>query len=147
MATRQLPIFVYGTLRPGERNYTYFLEGKTTAEHAAFLLHYEMYDGAYPYILSTKKNGKIRGNLLSVRSDAYRKVLQSLDALEGFDSSDRAHSEYIRVMKKVVCICPNHRLVPTWAWIYHANRSLLGDLAGRRIIPSGDWLSGHQRGY
>lgn len=48
--TVRLPVFAYGTLRPGEGNYAWALAGKTTAEVPATVVGMVLLDGpGFPF--------------------------------------------------------------------------------------------------
>lgn len=91
-----LPFFVYGTLRPGERYYRSFLQGRTVSERPALLGGALLYDGpGYPYAIAG--DGTITGTLIEVALDDYPELLAALDELE----------EYIG---------PGHPATSTTAW-------------------------------
>lgn len=75
-----MQVFVYGTLKPGERNYPYYCEGKTVQEREAYtygkLFHLSL---GYPGLL--EGNEKVRGFLLTFASESD---LENLDKLEDY---------------------------------------------------------------
>ncbi|MCC9704364.1 gamma-glutamylcyclotransferase [Streptomyces sp. MNU76] len=57
-----LPVFVYGTLRPGEPNHDLFLRGRTAAEEPARMRGMALYDGpGYPYAVERLGDGAAHG--------------------------------------------------------------------------------------
>ncbi|PSF37274.1 hypothetical protein C7H19_11190 [Aphanothece hegewaldii CCALA 016] len=88
-----MQVFVYGTLKPGERNYPYYCEGKTVQEREAYtkgkLFHLSL---GYPGLLEGE--GKVKGILLTF-SD--KSVLEKLDELEDYHPLRSPHlNEYQR---------------------------------------------------
>ncbi|CAA9358585.1 MAG: hypothetical protein AVDCRST_MAG93-7511, partial [uncultured Chloroflexia bacterium] len=51
--SRQLPFFVYGTLKPGESNYVAYLEGCCVTTRSAIMRNAALFsDGLYPYLMT-----------------------------------------------------------------------------------------------
>ena len=100
-------IAVYGTLRRGQRNH-HLLDG------AGFI-----------------GTGFVAGVLFEVYRLAGQVMLEALDALERYDPSDEASSQYLRRIVPVFD-CPVAR---AWAYLYHGPREELGD-----PIPTGEWV-------
>ncbi|WP_305043258.1 gamma-glutamylcyclotransferase family protein [Geoalkalibacter sp.] len=127
----QLPIFVYGTLRPGEKNYRAYLGGRTLAEIPASVRGelYFVEDGGYPYLVDGA--GRVEGELVILVPEDYAQTLEMLDALEEYDPNNEAASVYLRRQGRV-------RLTDgteTDAWTYYWN---CPQVVGRKI-PSGDF--------
>ena len=76
----KINIFVYGTLKPGESNYSKYCAGKTIAEIKAYTWGH-LYDLCLGYPGMTKGDRKIEGYLLTF-TDAH--ILTSLDELENY---------------------------------------------------------------
>ncbi len=124
--SERLPVFVYGTLRPGQPGFDEMGLGARVDLLGPASVIGTLYDlGDYPGAL-LQGDGVIVGDLLRPRDDA---VLSSLDSFELFDPEDPAASEYLRVP---TCLLNGGRSV----WIYVYNFSL----TEARVIPSGDWL-------
>src|SRR5258706_16482561 len=104
-ADEYLPIFVYGTLRPGQENYDRFVLGKTAREVAAMLPDHAMFvlDG-YPCITADANRGAVIGavigDVLYLLPELFPAVLAALDQLEGYMPGD-ASSPYLRVRRRV----------------------------------------------
>src|SRR5260221_5114220 len=100
-ADEYLPIFVYGTLRPGQENYDRFVLGKTAREVAALLPDHAMFvlDG-YPCITEDTGAGDVSGDTLILLPELFPAVLAALDRLEGYTPRD-ASSPYLRVRRRV----------------------------------------------
>ena len=127
----QLPVFVYGTLRPGQKNYFPFLGGRILRETPATIegrLFYVRGEG-YPYLLPG--GGIVRGDLVELRPEKYDQTLRELDDLEEFDPQDEPESIYLRRRGRVT---PEEGK-DVVAWVYFWN---LKEDAGERV-ESGDF--------
>jgi gamma-glutamylcyclotransferase (GGCT)/AIG2-like uncharacterized protein YtfP len=130
-AEARLPVFVYGTLRPGEKNYPLFLAGKTrdetpaTTEGQLFFVR----DGGYPYVLPF--SGRVVGALVDLLPSVYDQTLNQLDLLEEYDPRNEAASLYLRRPCIVTAAEGSRRT----AWIYFWNGP---ERAGEKI-ESGDF--------
>lgn len=131
MSLEQLPVFVYGTLRPGEKNYRRYLAGRTISEVAATASGqlYFVADGGYPYVIQGE--GSVVGKLVYLVPDRYEQTLQDLDALEEYVPGDEKNSVYLRRRALVRLPDGNERV----AWIYYWN---FPQITGTRIT-SGDF--------
>src|SRR5260221_12540408 len=100
-ADEYLPIFVYGTLRPGQENYDRFVLGKTAREVAALLPDHAMFvlDG-YPCITEDTGAGDVSGDTLILLPELFPAVLAALDPLGGCTPRG-AGSPYPRVRPPV----------------------------------------------
>jgi gamma-glutamylcyclotransferase (GGCT)/AIG2-like uncharacterized protein YtfP len=129
----KLPVFVYGTLRRGEKNYSRYLAGRTTAElpgTAAGELFFVV-DGGYPYL--SPGTGRVHGELMELEPQSYSATLTSLDALEEYDPRDETHSVYLRRRAQIRLADGSERT----AWVYYWN---LPERVGVRIA-SGDFVN------
>ncbi|MBT2387210.1 gamma-glutamylcyclotransferase family protein [Streptomyces sp. ISL-11] len=131
----RLPVFVYGTLRPGQRNYGALLRGRTVGEEPARMRGAVLYEGpGYPYAVPDR-TGEICGDLVFLAADRHDAVLASLDGLEG-TAPGVATRHYMRVERPVLLADGR----ATRAWVY-----LAGEEMARRLravgtpIPGGSW--------
>ncbi|MGK5731034.1 gamma-glutamylcyclotransferase family protein [Streptomyces sp. URMC 124] len=128
----RLPVFVYGTLRPGQVNHGPYLLGRTVAEEPARLRGAVLYEGpGYPYAVA-EPGGEVRGELVFVGPGAYAAVLASLDGLEGCGPDGRGEM-YVRVVRQVL---PEHGGAVR-AWVY-----LAADRTARRLRATGTRVTG-----
>ncbi len=119
-------IFVYGTLKPGGRNY-FLARGVTHAEDAFLdgytLLHFE--PEGYPAMVPGE--GQVHGVVLTFAD--FGVVLPDLDALEGLHLTP---PEYERVL---VSAQPSGETV--WTYVYVNQIRLTG--AGVTPVAGGNW--------
>jgi len=130
-AAERLPVFVYGTLRPGQKNYPRYLQGRTLREYPA-TIHGRLYfvaDGGYPYLKPGE--GTVTGELLELNPASYDETLYELDLLEEYDPQDEGHSVYLR-RKSTVTLSQGKQVA---AWVYYWN---LPETTGEEI-ESGDF--------
>ncbi|MBE0599436.1 MAG: gamma-glutamylcyclotransferase [Desulfuromonadales bacterium] len=129
-AVAPLPIFVYGTLRPGEKNYPIYLQGRTIRESVATARGelYYLRDGGYPYL--QEGEGVVRGELVEITPAAYEETLRAVDGLEEYNPADEAGSVYLRRRTRVKLEDGGE----VEAWTYYWNRPSQGE----RIL-SGDF--------
>lgn len=136
----RLPIFVYGTLRPGHGNARMW-EGHGDGLHdgAATVLGYRLTsNGGFPYLVAD--DGSVTaGCLVEPEPAEYEHVLARMDALEGYAQHSR-HNHYERV--HVVVHTPEG---PVLAWVYIPAAGEMADHARslrngpRRTDGTYDW--------
>ncbi|MEV5505351.1 gamma-glutamylcyclotransferase family protein [Streptomyces orinoci] len=131
----QLPLFVYGTLRPGRHNYARYLQGHTTAEKPARLRGAALYEGpGYPFAVPAP-HSQVHGDLITLAPAGYAAVLTTLDALEGY-APGAPDNLYERVALPVEL--PTGERPP--AWVYLATPTLAHTLRTTGTpIPHGRW--------
>lgn len=126
-----LPVFVYGTLRPGQANYP-LLHGFTVSEEPASVAHMDLF--ALPfYPMALSGTGTLIGDLLFLAPTTYRRLLQRLDDLEGWFPG-RPNCPFKRIQCQVTTQTRPQQL----AWMYIGNRAYLG--AESVQIDHGDWV-------
>jgi gamma-glutamylcyclotransferase (GGCT)/AIG2-like uncharacterized protein YtfP len=132
--TTLLPFFVYGTLRPDERNY-YLVEVAVREVQPAEMAGLELWDMG-PYPMATEGVGRVRGELLTLDEAEYARALERLDLLEGVNPAapTRPGGLYWREQRTV--ILPGCGGTPPVAWVYLVEPTKAR--AGTRIA-SGDW--------
>ncbi|MFC4472108.1 gamma-glutamylcyclotransferase family protein [Streptomyces xiangluensis] len=131
----RLPIFVYGTLRPGEPNHEPFLLGRTVSEVPGRLKGAVLYEGpGYPYALE-EAGGVVCGELITPVSEEYGQLLLALDRLEDYAPGD-PRNLYERVARDVVL----GDGTTVQAWVYLAAPAVAARLRVRgKLIEGGDW--------
>ncbi|WP_331445776.1 gamma-glutamylcyclotransferase family protein [Streptomyces xanthochromogenes] len=131
-----LPLFVYGTLRPGERYHRRFLDGRTRSERPALLTGALLYDGpGYPYALPG--DGTITGTLIELEPADHPQLLAALDELEEYVGPGHPRNLYDRLVREALV-----EGRPVRSWVYLAAPRLARELlASGTPIPGGDWLT------
>lgn len=141
---KQLPIFVYGTLRPGYGNYEWALQGKTYQEVSAKIYGFTMFNGpGFPYMTYARPDLRVdatsvTGTLVWLDPVEYDWILQALDHLEGFIEPAHPDNHYECI---ITIVEANEQ--PVEAYAYVATPYLMDRLWEHReedIIPSGDWV-------
>lgn len=134
----RLPFFVYGTLRPGERNHDVHLRGRVGAESPARLPGAVLYEGpGYPYLLEDPEGGPVRGELITALPSAYDRLLADLDVLEVYAPGD-PRNLYERVVREVTLLDG----ATSRAWVYVAAVRVAARLrASGAVIEGGDWAT------
>ncbi|MFD9792149.1 gamma-glutamylcyclotransferase family protein [Streptomyces sp. NPDC059070] len=137
----ELPFFVYGTLRPGERYHMSLLHGRTASEHPARLPGAVLYEGpGYPY--ATRGDGSVTGTLITPRPEEYARVLRVLDRLEECHGPGDPRNLYDRV----ACTVDLPGGATARAWVYLAAPPLARRLrAAGTVVPGGDWITARSR--
>lgn len=125
-----LPVFVYGTLRPGSWNHDRWLAPLLAgpcrpARMAGVALHH--HEGL-PYLVPADEGSVVVGDLADLPVDGYDRALAHLDVLE-----DTANDHYRRVVLPVV-----HG---EDAWVWLAGDRVAGELSAVTLVRSGDWLT------
>ncbi|MEL6440662.1 MAG: gamma-glutamylcyclotransferase family protein [Cyanobacteria bacterium J06621_8] len=112
-ASLPLKVFVYGTLKPGYRNYAVYCEGKVAAATTASTKG-NLYSLPMGYPAMTAGNNQVSGVLLAFQDT---QVLDSLDHLEGYQQElPLTASEYYRAS---VPVYDSSGGVIAQAWTYY----------------------------
>ncbi|MFJ5560273.1 gamma-glutamylcyclotransferase family protein [Streptomyces sp. NPDC093250] len=131
-----LPFFVYGTLRPGERNHDLFLRGRTLSEEPGRLPGATLYEGpGYPYAVE-EPGGTVSGELVTALPEAYPGLLAELDRLEGYVPGG-PRNLYERVVREVLREADG---TAVRAWVYVAAPAVAAELRARgKPVEGGAW--------
>ncbi len=136
-----LPVFVYGTLRPGGSNHR-LLHGRTAWTAGAELAGVALYAGpGHPWAVDVP-GGRTAGDLVMPLPAAHDAVLADLDRLEGYLPGDPA-ALYVRERRTVTATEDDAAVT---AWVYLAGPAARRDLAARgRRLPGREWRAGDAR--
>lgn len=127
-----VPLFVYGTLKPGEFFYPHYCEGHVVAEQAA-IVRGQLFALPLGYPALAEGGDWVYGYLLSLRSAA---ALQKIDALEDYDAQrPTRENEYYRVEIEVFDLQQNS-LGKAWTYLMEIKRIQV--LRGQ-WLPKGIW--------
>ena len=140
---RQLPFFVYGTLKPGSINYKrYNLAEATVSELSATLDRAALYtDGIYPFVLlldDARPDDQVQGFVLTLADAHYPRLLRELDDLEEYDPD--ALPEQSWLVRRVIHVrLASGAAVETW--IYLAGPAVTAQIKAGKLtrVTSGDW--------
>jgi len=122
-------VFVYGTLKQGQRNHDHFCGDAHTIEPA--VTTGRLYDTPYGFpAMFDAPDGKVFGEVMTFPD--IEKTLGLLDRLEGYRQSGESH--YVRI-EKCVAIFGNSKVVHAWVYVYPKHRLRLGFIP----VPSGCW--------
>lgn len=131
---RQRPVFVYGTLRPGQPNWERLLAERTARVVAGRLPGVALLDcGHYPAAVERTGAGGAIGEVVWIRPVAWPAVLASLDHLEGYDPAE-TEPLFVRVVLPV-----DTDDGPVDCWVYLAGRRLAEMV--QPVVAGGDWVA------
>ena len=136
-------VFVYGTLRPGQPNYSLAAPGVAAcvSAHGHGLRLYAASHRGYPYAAAGHPDDVVVGTLLVLRRGRHLATVQRLDHLEGFDPDHPHRGHYQRRRRTFVtdqASWAGPAGTATDAWIYLAGPKT--PLRSLHAIPSGDWV-------
>ncbi len=132
-----LPVFVYGTLRTGQGNWSRLLAGTTSMERPAVAPNHVMWSRGVAFI--SDGAGQVMGDVMTISPDRYQAVMVELDRLEGIrDRQTGDGYAYCRVQRVVVVDGEEIEV-----WMYHGSSAAIADLSmqPQYRVPSGDWLT------
>ncbi len=139
-ADRQLPFFVYGTLRSGEHNWTRLLQGRTLKEVPAVLSGFKLYAKQFPCIGPAARESRVQGNLVYLAPELYDRVRQDLDSLEEYDPQSDS-GWYLRIVREVDTQDETGQPGRVEAWIYVAAPETLAEMSEADLVANGDWVA------
>lgn len=125
----ELPIFCYGTLRPGWSNSRIWM-GRADVAHdgACYAIGVALHDaGPFPYARSST-NSVTAGALIMPHPGLYGDILERLDMLEGVPNHYHRTTVAVHTPYGIEC-----------AWIYLA----ASDVSRLPEVPSNDWTQAH----
>lgn len=127
-----LRVFVYGTLKPGERYYPVYCEGRVKEVQRGWVQG-QLYALPLGYPAMIAGHGKVQGFLLTFGD---RSVLTNLDRLEGYQSEQVPElNEYQR--QKIMVYDASSKYLGE-AWAYFMTFEKVKCLGGLRV-SSGWW--------
>ncbi len=127
-----LKVFVYGTLKPGEKYYQIYCQGKVVNAVKVWTKGV-LYDLPLGYPAMTRGEGKVQGFLLTFTNNL---VLSELDFLEGYDPLRLPEFNDYQRCKIMVYDFEDQPLEEVWGYLmtWEKVQSL-----GGVLIPSGWW--------
>lgn len=142
----QRPVFVYGTLRYGQGNYSHLIRGNYDEDKTrldAVLPNHSMFTNnggpGIPFVVDNDDikdaaciGERVMGDLFWIQEDAWRSTLSGLDSLEGYSGPNSSYNMYTRGVVDVVT--QDGETVE--AYVY-----LIGDARDARIIKPGNLIS------
>ena len=130
----QRPVFVYGTLRPGQPNWERLLVRRAARTAPGCLSGVDLLDcGHYPAAVERTGADGATGDVVWIEPRAWLGVLADLDHLEGYHPADpdRLYDRAVRAVDTADG--------PVECWVYVAGRVLAE--SGRPLVPGGDWVA------
>lgn len=137
-----LPVFVYGTLRTGQGNWSRLLRGRTRHEIEAKLPRHKMYSVGIAYVTDNapqEAESEIVGDLMYIEPEIYSQVMRNLDGLEGYNAATHT-GHYLRVKRTATYKTELGQTREVEAWVYHGGEEALRRMTERVRVQSGDWL-------
>lgn len=134
---KTLPVLVYGTLRPGDANYDYFIKEYRHTVRTVLLSGFALYGGdAFPYIVPDE-TGIVVCDLIDFHTEDYDEALRGLDFLEGYRGVGDSGNHYDRT--EVTVNIPGQGDVQAYVYVASVRtaRRVVGFLPR---VEHGDWL-------
>ncbi|MCC0176677.1 gamma-glutamylcyclotransferase [Waterburya agarophytonicola K14] len=129
-----LKVFVYGTLKPGEANYSHYCNGYVESQTIAYTKGI-LYALPIGYPAMVEGNNKVRGILLTCKNSD---ILASLDRLEGYQPQRKSGlNEYYRLLVSVYSL--EDQLIDL-AWAYFMTPEKIREYKGI-LVESNWWTS------
>lgn len=137
----QRPVFVYGTLRPGQVNWTQLAPVAARVEPATLPGH-RLYALEYPCAVGVgadehSHGTSVRGELIWIEPVQYDMTMTALDWYEDVRDDDPGNSLYVRIARPAVVDSTGERVE---CWVYVAGLPLAHRLQPEHEITTGEWL-------
>jgi len=122
---KNIPVFVYGSLRKGMHLHSYM--GKSKLVGFGYVDGYTLHSlGSFPGINAGEPDNRLYGELYMVNDE----VLADLDHIEGYRADEQAYNFYNRVKETAVIDGNEHK-----CFLYVYAKKL-----DRAVISGGDWV-------
>ncbi|MBG1242906.1 gamma-glutamylcyclotransferase family protein [Nostoc sp. NZL] len=129
-----VPVFVYGTLKPGEANYKKYCDGKVVDVKRAFVQG-KLFAMPMGYPAMTLGDGQVHGYLLSFPNP---RILNELDVLEDYQPNRQPVENLYN--RQIIEVYEPQSLSLGWAWVYLMTLDRVDQLGG--FLQPGGWWSG-----
>jgi gamma-glutamylcyclotransferase (GGCT)/AIG2-like uncharacterized protein YtfP len=123
--------FVYGTLRPGQRNYR-LIQPLAVEVLPATLDDHVLYGRRMPFPYAVPGPGRVFGDVLTVDLGSMPEALRILDALEGYAGEGKPN-HYVR---RAVRVVTGRGALLSWVYLAGVGASRLSP---SQVIRTGDW--------
>ena len=133
-----LPVFVYGTLKPGYRNYRRYCQGRVLWERSAFVWGRLFDFPALSYPGMAAGESRVRGFLLALADEA---LLSQLDELEGYDPHAKTEENEYQRREVTAYDRAGEPIGRAWTYIVLPEKVRAW---GGVLLPSGIWLEPRQ---
>ncbi len=132
MNRHPIPVFVYGTLKPGEANYQFYCAGKVQKITGTYTKG-QLFSLPFGYPAMTPGEGRVEGVLLEF-SDP--KVLDLLDQLEDYDPQRSVNENEYNRQRITVYQLSNEIWGQAWAYLMSPEKVRQ---FGGVCLPQGYW--------
>jgi gamma-glutamylcyclotransferase (GGCT)/AIG2-like uncharacterized protein YtfP len=133
-SNREIKVFVYGTLKPGEDNYENFCKDKYITKQSAWVKG-SLYDLPMGFPAMVESDEFVRGVLYHFKDE---NALLCIDQLEGYDP--RYNQDRNLYERKIVDVYDNDKKPITRAWAYYMTLARALTLNGKKV-ENGNWSS------
>ncbi len=127
-----LKVFVYGTLKPGERNYPIYCQDKVIEAIRAYT-HGQLYHLSLGYPAMIVGTQKVQGYLLTLADET---VLEKLDYLEDYHPLRSPQDNHYSRQTLSIYSLTGETLGDAWGYLMTVQK--IQQLGGK-LIPSGWW--------
>lgn len=128
---QSLQVFVYGTLKPGERSFEHYCAPYLVTQQNV-LTPGRIYHLPVGYPAMTLEKGWVKGVLMTFNSD---QVFDQMDKLEGYYPDRPEESDYLRIRLPIYSL-EQVRLAAAWAYVMTPEKVAA---MGGEWLPDGLW--------
>lgn len=128
----RLPVFVYGSLRPGNIHFDRLLKGKITKVTPARVRGSLYAHVSLPWPCLVPGDGEVKGEIIHIAPDVYDMVMVALDDWEDYDPRDESGSLYLR--RVVTAITADGKEEQAWCYFWNGSERELGE-----PVEDGKW--------
>ncbi len=135
----RLPVFVYGTLRSGQRNHG-LIADRVAESYPAMADDLALFGDRIPFAVE-RAGQRIVGELMILADRHYEEALADLDRLEKYHPDRPEDSLYVRTKRSVSYLAANESWADVPAWLYLSGPAARGRYDENVPILGGDWVA------